>query len=138
MNLRLPLLPIEGYATLLQNHALPPEKQDHYIEKILDNSRRLSSLSGNVLMLSKLENQETVLDKTEYRLDEQIRQCILMLENKWASKNIEFDMELPRQIYYSSAFLLEQVWINLIEQRNQAFRLRVAAYTSPFAKHRRP
>lgn len=110
-----PIAAIEGYATLLQNHALPPEKQDHYIEKILDNSRRLSSLSGNVLMLSKLENQETVLDKTEYRLDEQIRKCILTLENKWASKNIEFDMELPRQTYYGSASLLEQVWINLID-----------------------
>lgn len=110
-----PIAAIEGYATLLQNHALPPEKQDHYIEKILDNSRRLSSLSGNVLILSKLENQETVLDKTEYRLDEQIRKCILMLENKWAVKNIEFDMELPRQTYYGSASLLEQVWINLID-----------------------
>lgn len=66
-------------------------------------------------MLSKLEKQETVLDKTEYRLDEQIRKCILMLENKWAPKNIEFDMELPRQTYYSSASLLEQVWINLID-----------------------
>ena len=60
-------------------------------------------------MLSKLEKQETVLDKTEYRLDEQIRKCILMLENKWAPKNIEFDMELPRQTYYSS------VLINLID-----------------------
>ena len=110
-----PIAAIEGYATLLQNHALPPEKQDHYIEKILDNSRRLSNLSGNVLLLSKLENQETVLDKTEYRLDEQIRKCILMLENKWAAKNIEFDMELPRQTYYGSASLLEQVWINLID-----------------------
>lgn len=110
-----PIAAIEGYATLLQNHALPPEKQDRYIEKILDNSRRLSSLSGNVLMLSKLENQETVLDKTEYRLDEQIRKSILMLENKWAAKNIEFDMDLPRQTYYGSASLLEQVWINLID-----------------------
>lgn len=110
-----PIAAIEGYATLLQNHALPPERQEHYIEKILDNSRSLSSLSGNVLMLSKLEKQETVLDKTEYRLDEQIRKCILMLENKWAPKNIEFDMELPRQTYYSSASLLEQVWINLID-----------------------
>lgn len=110
-----PIAAIEGYATLLQNHALPPEKQDHYIEKILDNSRRLSSLSGSILMLSKLENQETVLDKTEYRLDEQIRKCILMLENKWAAKNIEFDMDLPRQTYYGSASLLEQVWTNLID-----------------------
>ena len=110
-----PIAAIEGYATLLQNHALSPEKQEHYIEKILDNSRRLSSLSGNVLMLSKLENQETILDKTVYRLDEQIRKCILMLENKWSAKNIEFDMELPRQTYDGSASLLEQVWINLID-----------------------
>ena len=68
-----PIAAIEGYATLLQNHGLPPEKQDRYIEKILDNSRRLSRLSGNILTLSKLENQEMILHKTEYRLDEQIR-----------------------------------------------------------------
>lgn len=110
-----PIAAIEGYATLLQNHGLPPEKQDRYIEKILDNSRRLSRLSGNILTLSKLENQEMILHKTEYRLDEQIRKCILMLENKWAVKHIEFDMELPRQMYYGSAPLLEQVWINLLD-----------------------
>ena len=110
-----PIAAIEGYAMLLQNRSLSPEKQEHYIEKILDNSRRLSSLSGNILMLSKLENQEMILDKTEYRLDEQIRKCILMLENKWSAKNIDFDMDLPRQTYYGSAPLLEQVWTNLID-----------------------
>lgn len=110
-----PIAAIEGYATLLQNHNLPPEKQERYIQKILDNSRRLSNLSGNILTLSKLENQEMILDKSEYRLDEQIRRCILMLENRWAAKNIEFDMDLPRQTYYGSESLLEQVWINLID-----------------------
>lgn len=110
-----PIAAIEGYAMLLQNQNLPQEKYDRYVEKILDNSRRLTSLSGNILMLSKLENQETILDKTEYRLDEQIRKCILMLENKWASKQIEFDMELPRQFYYGSEPLLDQVWSNIID-----------------------
>ena len=111
-----PIAAIEGYAMLLQNRSLSPEKQEHYIEKrSLINSRRLSSLSGNILMLSKLENQEMILDKTEYRLDEQIRKCILMLENKWSAKNIDFDMDLPRQTYYGSAPLLEQVWTNLID-----------------------
>ncbi len=56
-----------------------------------------------------------IIDKTRYRLDEQIRQCILMLENKWTAKEIEFDMDLPRQNYYGSAPLLEQVWTNLID-----------------------
>ncbi|MGM9681614.1 MAG: ATP-binding protein [Eubacteriales bacterium] len=110
-----PIASIEGYATLLQNHNLSPEKHDHYVEKILENSRRLTNLSGNILMLSKLENQETVLGKTEYRLDEQIRRCILMSETKWSAKNIEFDLELPRQIYYGSESLLEQVWSNILD-----------------------
>lgn len=110
-----PIASIEGYATLLQNHNLSSEKHNHYIEKILENSHRLTNLSGNILMLSKLENQEIVLGQTEYRLDEQIRKCILMLENKWSEKNIEFDPELPKQIYYGSESLLDQVWINLLD-----------------------
>lgn len=110
-----PIAAIEGYATLLQNPALSPEKHSHYIEKILENSRRLSSMSGNILLLSKLENQETVPDQAEYRLDEQIRQCVLTLEGKWTQKQIEWDIELPRLPYYGSRTLLEQVWLNLLD-----------------------
>ena len=66
-------------------------------------------------MLSKLENQETVMNKKEYRLDEQIRRSILMLESKWVQKDIEFDMDLPRQMYYGSEQLLEQVWSNIVD-----------------------
>lgn len=110
-----PIAAIEGYATLLQNHNLTMEKHDHYVEKILDNSRRLAALSGNILLLSKLENQETLPDRTEYRLDEQIRQCILALEDKWAGKQIEFDMDLPRVDYEGSEQLLQQVWLNILD-----------------------
>ena len=42
-----PIAAIEGYATLLQTPKLPQEKHDHYVRIILDNSRRLSSLSTN-------------------------------------------------------------------------------------------
>lgn len=52
-----PIAAIEGYATLLQNRNLSQEKRERYVEKILENARRLSSLSGNVLLLSRLENQ---------------------------------------------------------------------------------
>lgn len=110
-----PIAAIEGYATLLQTPNLNQEKHDHYVEKILDNSRRLSSLSSNILALSKLENQEMIVDNREFRLDEQIRKAILMLESKWASKNIEFDVDLPKQMYYGSEFLLAQVWSNILD-----------------------
>lgn len=110
-----PIAAIEGYATLLQNPNLTREKHDHYVEIILDNSRRLSSLSSNILALSKLENQEMIVDNREFRLDEQLRKCVLMLEDKWTAKQIEFDMELPKQMYYGSESLLAQVWSNILD-----------------------
>lgn len=110
-----PIAAIEGYATLLQNPNITKEKHDHYVKIILDNTRRLSSMSGNILLLSKLENQETVMDKTEYRLDEQIRECILTLERKWDKKEIELDLNLPKISYYGSKPLLEQVWLNILD-----------------------
>lgn len=110
-----PIAAIEGYATLLQNPNLSREKHHHYVEKILENSRRLTNLSGNILMLSRLENQQIVPGKTEFRLDEQLRKCILLLESKWTAKEIEWDIDLFRRTYYGSEELLEQVWINLLD-----------------------
>lgn len=110
-----PIAAIEGYAALLQNSALSPEKRERYVEKILENSRRLSRMSGNILLLSKLENQELPLAREEYRIDEQLRQCVLLLENKWTPKRIEFDIEMPRQSYCGSRALLEQAWLNLLD-----------------------
>lgn len=110
-----PIAAIEGYATLLQNEKLSPEKHRHYVGKILDNSQKLSNLSSNILMLSKLENQGTVPQYTEYRLDEQLRKSVLNLEAKWTEKNIEFDMDLPRQLFYGCEQLLDQVWSNILD-----------------------
>lgn len=110
-----PLAAIEGYATLLQNDTLTKEKRDYYIEKILENTRRLTGLSGDVLALSKLENQGVAMDNREFRLDEQLRKAVIVLEDKWSAKNIEFDMELPKQMYYGSESLLSQVWLNILD-----------------------
>lgn len=110
-----PLAAIEGYATLLQNKALTSEKREYYIGKILENTRRLTGLSSNVLALSKLENQGEILDHQEFRLDEQIRKAIILLEEQWSAKKIEFDMELPKQMYDGSESLLSQVWLNILD-----------------------
>lgn len=110
-----PIAAIEGYATLLQSPGLSGEKHGRYVEKILENSRRLTAMSGNILLLSRLENQETVPDQGEFRLDEQLRQCVLTLERAWTEKKIDFDIDLPRQMYYGSRGLLEQVWLNILD-----------------------
>lgn len=115
-----PLAAINGYATLLQNPNLSKEQQRHYVDIILANTERLTNLSSDILSLSKLENRETVLHRTEFRLDEQIRKQILLLEKKWNKKNIEFDIELPKTIYYGNEGLLAQVWSNLLDNAIKA------------------
>lgn len=110
-----PISAIEGYATLLQNiENVSSKEAEEYIDKILFNTRRLSSLAGNILLLSKLDNQIAFPEKHIYRLDEQIRQSLLLLENQWTNKEIEFDVELEDTEYYGCETLMQHVWYNLI------------------------
>ena len=78
---------------LLQEKNIPPEEQEEYVEKILFNTKRLSEPVGNILLLSKLENQAIPAKTDSFRLDEQIRRAILLLEPKWSAKDISFDFK---------------------------------------------
>ena len=109
-----PINAIEGYSTLLQDSDNLNEEQEKYVEKILLNTGRLSSLVGSILLLSKLENQQIPTNRTNYRLDEQIRQSIVVQESAWEKKNIEFDVELERINYLGNETMMHHVWDNLI------------------------
>ena len=109
-----PINAIEGYTMLLQSTENIDETENEYIEKILFNTRRLSSLVSNILLLSKLENQSIQTHREKYALDEQIREDILALESLWEPKNIEFDVELDAVRYYGNKNVLHHVWSNLL------------------------
>ena len=110
-----PINAIEGYATLLQDEeGNTPEERRQYVDKILLNTRRLSSLVGNILLLSKVDHQAIQTGQTTFRLDEQIRQAILMSESEWEEKEIEFDVELEAVDYTGNESLMTHVWSNLI------------------------
>lgn len=109
-----PLAAIEGYATLLQKKGLSEEKQAEYTKRILYNVKRLSELTGNILLLSRLENQKIGISKEMYCLDEQIRETILLFEEQWNTKKLELEIELDNTNYYGNKELMAQVWQNLI------------------------
>lgn len=110
-----PINAIEGYASLLQDSQLTDEQNNAYIDKIIFNTRRLSDLVGNILLLSKVNNQTISLKASTFRLDEQVRQSILALESKWEKKEIEFDIDLDEIEYTGYENLLSHVWLNLID-----------------------
>ena len=109
-----PIAAIEGYSTLLGgSDNLSPEQQE-YVEKILYNTGRLSDLVGNILLISKLENQSIETNQQVYILDEQIRESLLGMEGAWLDKEIEFDVELDSVKYMGNEGLMRHVWDNLI------------------------
>ncbi len=109
-----PLSAIEGYATLLNNPQLSEEKRAAYTEKILANSRRLSSLTDSILKLSKLENTQVELEKRWFSLDEQLRESILSFEDTWETRHITLDVNLEDVSISGDKDLLAQVWQNLL------------------------
>lgn len=109
-----PLTAIEGYAMLLQDTGLTQAERDEYLDKILYNMHRLSTLVGNILMLSKLENQSLSDQRSTFRLDEQLRQAVVMLEPQWEEKSLSFRAELDAVSVTACEPLLLQVWTNLI------------------------
>lgn len=109
-----PLSAIEGYATLLQKPGLSEEKRAEYTGKILYNTRRLSTLTSNILLLSRLENQELDIPRETFCLDEQLREVILSQEEGWAGKDLELEVDLDSADYRGNRDLLAQVWQNLL------------------------
>jgi signal transduction histidine kinase len=112
--IKTPITAIEGYAMLLQGSETLSEEDSEYVDKILTNTQRLSELVGNVLLLSKIDNQAIETKAERFSLDEQIRQSILLLEPKWSEKNIELYVDLEHVIYEGNRGLMIHVWNNLI------------------------
>lgn len=109
-----PLTSISGFAALLKNDALMPGQKAHYLNIIEAESKRLSSLSDNLLKLSALETSNTSLSMQEYRLDKQLEEIALVLEPQWSVKNINLEAELNKLTICGDEGLLSQVWINLL------------------------
>lgn len=109
-----PISAIEGYATLLRSSEDLTAEQRECVEKIIFNTKRLSSLTSSILLLSKLENQEIPTNRSKFLVDEQIRQSVVALETQWERKNIELDVDLCEAEYYGNALLMRHVWDNLI------------------------
>lgn len=108
-----PIVSIRGFAKQLKNPNLPPEVREEYIDIIISESERLTNMSTNILLLSKLEAQQIINDRQVYSVDEQIRDCILLLEKQWSQKNIDLDIELDSILYLGNAEIMSHVWINL-------------------------
>ena len=109
-----PIVSIRGFAKQLKSDALSEDERRKYAEIIADECERLSNMSTNVLLLSKLQNLELITDKSAYSLDEQIRKSVLLFAKDWEAKNIDLDIDLEEIDYTGNEEIMSHVWVNLI------------------------
>ncbi len=110
-----PIVSIAGFADLLLEADLPGEERKEYIRIISEESHRLSDMVTNVLDLTRIENQTILTDVTRFNLSEQIRSCVLLLENKWTEKALDLEVDFGEYLYEGNRGMLKQVWLNLID-----------------------
>ena len=113
--IKTPFSSIVGFAELLKDDALSKQEREEYANIIIEESSRITTISNNMLNLSKLENQDFLANKTEIRLDEQIRKAVAVLEPKWREKSINIDVDLVKAKFECDEDLLLQVWTNILD-----------------------
>lgn len=113
--LKTPIASIQGFAEMLQDQDLSEEDFQSYTSIIIEEAKRLSHLSSNMLRLSKLDHQFIPEHTKPFSLDEQIRKTIVLLEEKWSKKNLELNIDLAEIAYTGDEALIQQIWLNLLE-----------------------
>lgn len=110
-----PLSTVKGYVQLMDSPDLSSEQKQTYLKRIRQGTEQLTHMTENILRLSKLEHQVSNLVRTEFRLDEQLRQVIIFLQNQWEARQIEFSIDLIPLKIRADQELLYQVWLNLLD-----------------------
>lgn len=110
-----PLTLIQGFAKILAEQELSPDERAHYAGIIGDESRRLSVLGKQLLLLSTLEQGRETLQRNLFSLKTQIRQAVQVFQWQIEEKALLVKLSVPEEIrLHGDEVLFMQVWTNLI------------------------
>ena len=109
-----PLASIKGFVMLLAKKDLSDEQSAEYLNIIISEIERLSRLSSNVLLLTKLDATDHDTEQTEYALDEQIRRSIILFESQLQKKQLSTVVDLEEVRICANEEMLHHLWINIL------------------------
>ncbi|MER1990368.1 MAG: HAMP domain-containing sensor histidine kinase [Solibacillus isronensis] len=109
-----PLLNIQGYANVLKDADNTEEERVQYLEIIEQETKRLSALTKQLLLLSSLDQKNLPVQKKTYSLDKQLKERLFSKRWKLDDKQMELVYELEQVEVFADEQLMEQVWDNLL------------------------
>jgi len=114
---RSPLTSIRGYLEAMIDGTIPPEMHEKYLKIVLNETERLTKLTGSLLTLNNLNTKGMLLDKSDFDINQVIRNTAASFEGTCRQKTIGIELVLTGDVMYVTADVdkIQQVLYNLLD-----------------------
>ena len=115
--LRSPLTSIQGFINGILDGTVPEAEREHYLEIVLDETKRMSKLITTLLDLSHMDSGQTEIKPTRFDINEMIVRVLFRQETRVNDRgmDVEIDFEDEQGFVLADADRIEQVVVNLID-----------------------
>jgi len=114
---RSPLTSIKGYLEAMIDGTIPPELHEKYLNIVLNETDRLTKLTNSLLILNNLNTKGMLLDKSDFDINQVIRNTAATFEGTCRKKTIAIELVLTGDEMYVHADIgkIQQVLYNLLD-----------------------
>lgn len=114
---RSPLTSIRGYLDAMLDGTIPPEMYEKYLTIVVNETERLTKLTNSLLTLNNLNTKGILLEKTDFDINQVIRNTAASCEGSCRQKNIAIEVILTNEVMYvnADAEKIKQVLYNLMD-----------------------
>lgn len=114
---RSPLTSIKGYIEAIQDGTIPPEKQSHYLDIVVEQTNRLTKLTSSLLELNDYDSYGIWLVCKDFDIVELVLSAINSFEGRCIEKKISLRLNnhTEHSIVHADKTKIEQVIYNLLD-----------------------
>lgn len=114
---RSPLTSIKGYIEAIKDGTIPPEMQEKYLDIVIFETERLTKLTSNLLELNSFDDNGVILHRTEFDINQMIKQIGLSFEGTFKKKKLVLNLVFSEKEQFVKADMdkIQQVLYNLID-----------------------
>ncbi len=114
---RSPLTSIKGYIEAIQDGTIPPEKQSHYLDIVVQQTNRLTKLTSSLLELNNYDSYGIWLVCKDFDIVELVLSAINSFEGRCIEKQIAIRLNnhTEHSIVHADKTKIEQVIYNLLD-----------------------
>lgn len=116
-DLRSPLTSIRGFLQAILDGTIPPEKHEHYLNVIREETERLSKLTHDIIDLENMNSHEITLNRARFDINELVRKVVVMFETMARDKNLSVALVFAEEtsIVFADQEKISRIIYNLVD-----------------------